>query len=409
MRRRFGGQPLAPVQNIEVSGKHLKLRVVLMIALFVLGLAGIGYGVKLALTRESGWTRIQADASVPVQAGADIDFEYCLGEDATAEVKAVTALYTETLQRAYRVYHPTERFEGVQNLCALSEAPNEELRVEPELYRALQAVGESRAIFLAPVYAQYDAVFRSLSDAEAALYDPLASAEAADYVAELMRYISDPEAISLSLLGEERVRLNVSEDYLRCAEEYGISAFLDLYWMKNAFVLDELAAALAEKGYTRGYLVSAEGFCRYLDASGAEYTAELADRRGRDVYLPAKLRIQGGLSLACLHGYGAGGTGDFFYQTQTGAVRTPYIDPADGVSKCAIADLTLLSDSCGCAELALAAQPLLAADRWQPEKLSALSQQGIGAVWCEAQTVFHTPLPAELTITEPDYVESALP
>ena len=317
MGRRLVPKPLTPPEQVEVSGKHLKLRFVVMILLIVVGIGAIGYGVRSALTRDSGWMRIRADNTVPIQASADLDFEYCLGQNATAEAKRVTLIYTEAVARTYQIYHPTERFGELGNLCAVNEAPNREVTVEPELYRAFEAflAHGSRALFLAPVYAQYDAVFRSMTDEEAALYDPMQNPEAGEYVRELMAFLSDPEAISLTLLSENRVRLNVRADYLKFAEEFEIDAFLDFYWMKNAFVLDNLAERMVREGCVRGYIVSAEGFCRYLDPSETDYTLELMDKRDGTICFPARLQFHGPMSLICLHAYGpGGGIDDYFRQ-----------------------------------------------------------------------------------------------
>ena len=265
--------------------------------------------------------------------------------------------------------------------------------------------------FLAPVYAQYDAVFRSLEDAEAAVYDPARSQEAAAYVAEVMAFVSDPEAVSLDLLGENRVRLNVRADYLQYAEENGVEAYLDFYWMKNAFVLDDLAEKCRSQGFTRGYIVSREGFARYRDtAATADYTVQLTDGSQAGVVMAAGLRIQEGMSLACLHGYSlADNTADFFYQYVDGRVTTPYLDPATGENRAAVADLTLLSRTASCAELALAALPALTAEPWDAAAVTALQAEDVAALWFEGKTLCHTALPAELTLNDPSYTERTVP
>lgn len=413
MAGKFSPKPIKPRQTIEVSGEHIVLRIILVILLFGIAMAGVYFGVKGLLTRESGWTRVEADSGVPAQASSDLDFEYCLTDNATAEYKMLTLLYSEGAYRAWQVYHPTQSFDGVKNLQTVNAAPNREVEVEPELYRAFETIRakNSRTLFLAPVYAQYDAVFRSLEDAEAALYDPFYSEEAAAYVAELMGFVSDPAAVSLDLLGENRVRLNVREDYLRYAEENGIEAYLDFCWLKNAFVLDDLAATLKAQGFTRGYLVSREGFARYLDtAATADYTLQLTDGSRAEVVMAASLRIREGMSLACLHGYSlADSTADFFYRYADGRVVTPYLDSATGESRAAAADLTLLSRSASCAELALSALPALTAETWDPAAVIALQADGVAALWFEGKTLCHTELPAELTIAVEAYTEKTVP
>ena len=410
---------LKPRKNIELSGKNIALRVVLMVLFIGIALAGVYFGVKGLLTRESGWTRIEADSSSPAQASADLDFEYCLSSNATMEYKLLTKLYTETSLRAWQVYHPTEAFTGLGNLQSVNAAPNQECTVEPELYRAfelLQAKG-SRVLFLAPVCAQYDAVFRSLSDDEAAAYDPAYSEEAAAYVAEVMGFVSDPQAISLDLLGENRVRLKVREDYLRYAAENGIDAFLDFYWLKNAFVLDDIAAKLGEQGFRRGYLASREGFCRYLDSAEDEYTLRIQALEADGIRLPASLQIRGPMSLACLHSYSgpdlqAGDQSDrlidYFYTYRNGRMVTPYLNPVTGESRAVIWDLTLLSPTASCGELALSALPALTAETWDAAAVAALPETEIAAIWCEGNTLYHTELPAELTMSDGTYTEQTV-
>lgn len=408
----FKPKPLKPRQTIEVSGEHIVLRIILVILLFGIAMAGVYFGVKGLLTRESGWTRVEADSSVPAQATADIDFEYCLTSNATAEYKLLTILYSDAAQRAWQVYHPTQAFDGVKNLQTVNAAPNKEVVVEPELYRAFELVEaqKSRVLFLAPVYAQYDAVFRSLEDAEAAVYDPARSEEAAACVAELMGFLTDPEAVSLDLLGDNRVRLKVREDYLRYAGDNGVEAFLDFYWLKNAFVLDDLAEKCRSQGFTRGYLVSREGFARYLDtADTADYTLQLTDGSQAGVVMAASLQIREGMSLACLHSYSlADSTADFFYQYADGREVTPYLDPATGESRAALSDLTLLSRTASCAELALAALPALTAETWDAAAVTALQEEDIAALWFEGKTLCHTALPAELTIAVDSYTEKTV-
>ena len=84
-------------------------------------------------------------------------------------------------------------------LAALNAAPNERVALEPELYTALELLERSgdRGLFLAPVYQQLDAVFRSTDDAEAALYDPAFDDEARRYVERFTAMIADPEAVSI--------------------------------------------------------------------------------------------------------------------------------------------------------------------------------------------------------------------
>lgn len=414
MSRFYGPQPL-PIRKekqIEVTGENIKRRVIALIIVVLVAIGSIWYGIHAALSKDPGWTRITALQGYPAGASGDLDFEYCLGEDATDESKALTNLFSQATYRSYQIYHPTQAFAEIGNLKAVNAAPNQEVSVEPELYRAFTLFQEkgSRMLFLAPVYSQYDGVFRSMEDSEAMLYDPYYNEEAAGFVAEAMAFVRDPEAISLSLLGNNKVRLNVREDYLKFAEETGMEAFVDFYWLRNALIVDDLALVLQERGYTQGYIACREGFCRYLNDPKLRYTVELLDFKPTGAMRPAKLQLKGGVSLACLHTYGASDLrGDFYYQYADGLQRTPYLDAETGECRGAIQDLTLLSATASCTELGISALPAFTAKSWDSENVLALAQEQIGAVWCEGTSVCHTELAGELSVTDETYQERTLP
>ena len=143
---------------------------------------------------------------------------------------------------------------------------------------------------------------------------------------------------------------------------------------------------------------------------GTDTDVELRDLRSDQLAQPARLELEGPLSAAALHGYSlSGSAGDYFYRYEDGSLRMPYLDSRSGQCRCAIPDLTLLSDGVGCGELALRANELLTASAWEREKAAALGAAGIGALWCENKTLYHTALPCGLELTDPSYAERQLP
>ena len=117
---------------------------------------------------------------------------------------------------------------------------NEIVTVDPALYKALTVLTQydCRYAYLAPAYAEYDRVFSAESDAEAARYDPAGDPELAEYLAEIAAFAGNPEMVNLEILGDNRVRLTVSTEYLKFTEENEIETVLDFGWMKNAFIAD---------------------------------------------------------------------------------------------------------------------------------------------------------------------------
>ena len=127
---------------------------ILVALLLAAGLFFLGRGVMLALTRQGGWTEIQARTGSPGCAG-EFEFWYCLDQkNGNAEYRALSTLYTEACERAAAVYSSSAEDPELGNLAALNRQPNQELSLEPELYRALEEIRDSgsRVIYLAPLY-----------------------------------------------------------------------------------------------------------------------------------------------------------------------------------------------------------------------------------------------------------------
>lgn len=60
-------------------------------------------------------------------------------------------------------------------------------------------------------------------------FDPYQNEEIAAYFAEISAFAQDEHAVQIELLGENRIKLFVSEEYLAYASEEGISDFIDFY------------------------------------------------------------------------------------------------------------------------------------------------------------------------------------
>lgn len=185
--------------------------------------------------------------------------------------KALTLLYTDSIVKAYKMFSMDESFEGITNVYDLNRHPNETMVVDDALYHAFELIAETgnRAIYLAPVYTEYDNLFFCNDDSETVNYDAYQNGEVAAYFSEVAAYSNDPSDVNVELLGGNQVRLSVSDDYLAFAEKNFISDFIDFSWMKNAFITDYVADVMIDNGYTLGSLTSYDGFTRNLDQTSA--------------------------------------------------------------------------------------------------------------------------------------------
>lgn len=396
---------LKPFREVQLESKNFKLRVILLVVCLVIAFVSIGFGIKMLVTKQSGWQKVEVSAS-EINCGEEFTLQYCFGQgqmSATEEYRAVTLAYSQACQQAYKSFYK----EG--ELKQLSAAPNESVTVSQPLYWALEQVEQydSRYLYLAPVYVEYNRVFLCESEVEASQYDPSADSEQQQWLAQLAAYANDPQAIRVELLGENTVKLVVSEDYLNFAKTHEITEFLDFGWLRNAFIADYIAEELIAAGYDRGYIASYDGFARNMDSGN--YTQNLFHREGNDILLPATVSYNGPAGVVYLRSYPMSAADRWHYFVfADGHVVSDMADPADGTNKNALPELLACGQGKGCAEIALQLAPVFIAEKLDRQMLITLADAGIYSVFVEDKTVFHTQQALTVTIVEADYQESSI-
>lgn len=355
-KKTFASEPAEPI----VLREDKKWRNLVLLVLFLgIGMFFLGRGINMALTKQGGWTEIEVRVGSPGCA-EEFSFRYLLDDkNGNAEYRALYELYTDACEREAKLYNSEEAFPDVGNLYTLNASPNREILLEPELYRALEEIRDSgsRTVYLAPLYSEYMPLFFSETDEEALVYDPLRNEELARRFEMLAAFAGDPAQIDVELLGENRAVLRISEAYLQLAQENNIGTFVDFGWMKNAFILDDLAETVRRAGFTRGYIQSDDGFGRNLCETKETLLLNVFDRAFSGDYFIAQLSYDRPLSFVSLHSYARKpARNDLYYEYADGATRAIYLDPADGLPRTAIDDLLLWSDTRSCGELALLAE-----------------------------------------------------
>lgn len=392
-------RPLRRPKEIQVEEKNFKTRVILLALCICIAVGALGYGVSLMVNKSTGWQTISANTG-NLSCSGDFTFQYYLDEDASAQYRQLVQVYSDACEAAYGLFYTDGE------LAKINAAPNTDVTVAPELYAALEQIRRAgnRCVYLAPVYMEYNRVFLCDNEAEAAVYDPARDPELARQIAAVAAWCNDPAMIDLELKGEGTVRLKLSGEYLAYAQDQEIETFLDFGWMKNAFIADYIAGVLAEQGFTAGYLSSYDGFTRNLDGGDRAYRLNLFDRTENGINKPAVMEYSGPMSLVSLRDYPMVDLDRWHYFTfSDGRIVTAMIDPADGVSKSAVSDLTVYSDNAGCGWLALEASSVFLADDFSVEAVQALKQQQIFGVWCQGNTVCYNQQSLQLTEVDPGY------
>ena len=396
-----------PVQRIELSESHVKLRMILIVVLLAIATVAIVIGLSSALKTEPGWQEIRV-ASVKMNCGEEFTLSYDFtnaGSAATAQSKALTTLYSTACEDAFRIFSPDVSGEGTANVYDLNAHPNETLTVDPVLYQALSLIQQygNRNLYLGAVYAEYNRIFWAENEVEAASYDPVQNPELVADMAELAAFANDPAMIDIQLLDNHQVKLMVAEEYLSFVKDNEIEKLIDFGWMKNAFIADYLAQVLADNGYTDGYIASFDGFTRNLDQRANTYSINLFDRIGFDIYHSAVMRYEAPASIVSLRDYPLGQSDQRnYYAFPGGHIASFLIDPADGMCKASVDSLIAYGKNQSCAEILLQLVPVFIADTFSNSRLLELASSGIHSLWCEGQSVYHTDAQVDLTILPQD-------
>ena len=406
MRRKnsFFNRELKPKPVIEVEEKHIKLRVVLLIICGAVALVSLGYWLFNLLTVEPGWYTISVKSSED-HCGNEFTFSYHAGADgldAKAERETVIRIYSKACEEAYNLFTWDVETSAEGGIRYLSDRPNQAVTVDERLYEALSLAKDSPLMYMGSVTAEYAKIFQYTEEHLAAKYDPSQNPEVKAFITELMSFVSSRDHIRLELLGNNQVKLCVSAEFLNYAENNGVETLLDFGWMKNAFIADFLADALTEKGYTQGYLVSYDGYGRYLEGETTEYTLSLYDRFEYTVDRPASFSVKGVVNTAIFRNYPLteGDMWHYFSFGTTGTIASVYADPADGVCKSATDNLVCYSQRASCAEMVLTCAPLFLTEELNESALVNMAANGVYTIWAEGKELRYTDSTLTLTIAE---------
>ena len=383
----FRNKPNRP-QTIELSEANKKPRLILICILVVIAAVAFTAGVMSFVKGDPGWRTIEVTTG-EVNCSEEFVFKYYFPSTrgaASAANKQIVSLYTEATQKAYWLFNADEVHGEIKNIAYLNHHPNEAVTVDPVLYGALELLTGSgnRHLYLAEVYSQYDNVFLSESDGEAAAQDPARNEEVRDYVNQILAFSNDPAHVSMELLGNNQVCLAVSDEYLAFAEENEFSNFVDFHWMKNAFIVDYFAQVMSDAGYTDGYIGSYDGFTRNLMNSAESFSFNVFDRLANEINLVARMEYAQPMSIVFLRNYPMANLDRWHYYIYAdGTGATAYVDPADGLSKAAAVNLVSYAKNTGCAEILMEMLPVYVSESLDETALQSMTEHQIYSIWCK--------------------------
>ena len=385
-----------PVEQIELpEQKGIKKRIIIAAVLLVIGLVFIGVGVFRWLSYDSGWTRVEVTAQSSESVASEMILLYELGvseTSPTAEYKSLSVLYTDLCSNAYRIFHADYGFEGVHNPYYINRNIGQEIEVDGALYRAFEQIQEanSRFLFAAPFYTEYVNLLSSKEDFSASEFDPYANEQIAEYFAQLSVFTSSEEHVSLELLGDNKVKLNVSPEFQAFAQENAIDSFIDFFWAKNAFIVDYIADSLVENGYVYGTISAYDGFMRTFDVrEDVSYSYNLIAKYSSNVYDVGVYEYAGNNSIVFLRSFKTNDLDMTYYCYTNGTERHAYVDANDGLCKNSLNTLVAYSTNGTCAKVLLSVMPVYISNEFEQEQLTSLSQDGVYSIWFDGTVLHH--------------------
>ena len=256
--------------SIEISTKHLPLRIVGFVLAFAIAVGAFVVGVNRISGNEEGFAVVsaRADGDAPMYA-ARIRLTYNFSGRARAirlMKNELTDAYSDALVRLYKLLDAETDYPGYAgNLADLNRHLNQEYTIPQELFDILREAlelseqGAGWSLYSAPLYAEWESI--AYAD-DASDFDPLRNGDEAQRLSAIAARCADPEACRLEIVDAEKciVRVHVSQEYLDFLQDHELPrTVLDLGWMKDAFLLRGTAEALNRRGFTNGFLSSVGG------------------------------------------------------------------------------------------------------------------------------------------------------
>ncbi len=390
--RRKGYEP-RPVRRIELSEENQKKRAIAAVLFLIIGAALLVYCFVVFITPEKGWTIIEANSTE--NDSYDFVFQYYLGAeggDTRAENRTVTALYNQSAEKVSRLFDEIRDFDGIVSIHTINGSPNTELEIDEVLYEVFSVFSRynSRYLYAAPIYSRYENLFYCADDSMLSDFDPIINGEIREEYKNTSRYANDPAMIDLKLLGDNKIKLFVSDEYLSYAEKEGITNFIGLCWLKNAFEIDYIADTMIRNGFTHGTISSAGGFIRNFDTGSEYYALNVFDDTDEGIFLAASMNYRGERSIVSMRSFPINDSERRrYYVLQNGEIRTVYLDIFDGLPKSSVNTLISYSEEKSCGEVLLEIMDIYISDIFDQSKLSALTDKDIFSVYCVNNTVMY--------------------
>lgn len=253
------------LSEVEVSSKHVVLRIILFVLFLGIGISGIVIGCTYDSTHlESGWHEVTAQEGL--SNAQDIKFMYLFNKskrDNASDMKEISTYYTSVCNYSFRLFEDEERYDEFKNLAFINANPNTDITINEDLYNVFKTIvtNSCDVIYYAPIYSVYSELFSSTTDGEAKDNDPYYNDGIKNYFLEVTSFIKNGD-IKLVLKENNTINLNISSDYLEYCSQNNIKKYISFNYMYNSVFVDFVADKLLYANLVNFRVYSYDGFVR---------------------------------------------------------------------------------------------------------------------------------------------------
>lgn len=255
-------------KEIEVSRKHIKLRVVLTISFLAIAIAAFTIGIVSLGNNEEGYYQLEPDyhnEKALYRYGITGTFYFSGNSNKIkSDINEVKQIMSDSLLESYILFDEVESTLGKYSIADINKNVNSEVSVDPITYEvlsdALNKTHENKnySIYSAPIFAFWERL-ASYPEENREQYDPANYIENREELEALVSFCKE-DHINLELKDDYKAILHVSNEYLTYREENEITApLLSLNVLKESYRLDLLVKELEKTPFTNGYIMSATG------------------------------------------------------------------------------------------------------------------------------------------------------
>ena len=381
-----------PIRHIEVSEKHVGLRIFFFVLFLGIAVASFVVLVTTVLRHKAGWQQVEVNAGSQLNCSDEMVFFYYFegrSSNVNTRAKALSIVYTQLAIDAYQYFDATAQSDEINNLYYLNHHPNQSVQLQAELYNALQrmATDMGRLMYAAPIQQYIDATCAASDDYEAMLYDPIHNASIRAWAQQAAEYCNNPAHIQLRFLGDNTVCMDISQEYLQFAQQ-DIEVFVDLCWMRNAFAIDYIANRLLADGYTDGVISSYDGYTRTLHDT-QQYNFNIVGQDSIGYTYAGVASYSGRYAVVNWHAYPTQQNEGLVYLYADGKVVHRYFDAADCLCHNSTAQLVALGKD-NCVDVAIRMYRYWLCDDLAVDDIRHLSESGIDTVFEQDGTIYYT-------------------